>query len=194
MQHELSQRSAEAVRLLADADCLYDRAEVDAAIDRLAVRIGMDLAEACPIVVCVMNGGLPFTAALLKRLSFPLELDFVHAWRYLGAAPEADGALHCRVGLDRDVASRQVLLVDDVLDEGVTLVRLKQQIEADGAANVYTAVLVDKAVPERAATADYACLAAPNRFLVGCGMDYNGWWRNLDGIYALNLEPAAARP
>ena len=192
MQRELATRSAEALALLHRADCLYDSAAVEAAIDRLAVRMSLDLTDACPIFVCVMNGGLPFAAALLKRLSFPLELDFVHAWRYLGAAPEAAGALHCRVQLERDVGAREVVLVDDVLDEGVTLARLKQRIEAEGAAQVHTAVLVDKAVAGRATTADYACLKAPNRFLVGCGMDYNGWWRNLDGIYALNLEPAAA--
>ena len=187
MQPELAKRSAQAVGLLERATCVHDAAAVERAIDRIAVRMALDLDDACPVIVCVMNGGLPFTAALLKRLSFPLELDFVHAWRYLGAAPEEDGALHCRVALERDVAGRTVLLVDDVLDEGVTLERLQAQIEADGAGRVLTAVLVDKALPGRTAKADYACLAAPNRFLVGCGMDYNGWWRNLSGIFALDL-------
>lgn len=188
MQPELAERSAQAVALLDRAACLYDAAAVERAIDQMAVRMALDLAEICPVIVCVMNGGLPFAAALLKRLSFPLELDFVHAWRYLGAAPEEDGALHCRVGLERDVSGRTVLLVDDVLDEGVTLERLRAQVQTDGAERVLTAVLVDKQVPGRTATADYACLTAPNRFLVGCGMDYNGWWRNLTGIYALDLD------
>ena len=192
MRPELAERSAQAVELLERAACLYDKAAVERAIDQLAVQMTLDLEGDCPLIVCVMNGGLPFTAGLLQRLSFPLELDFVHAWRYLGATPEESGALHTRVGLGRDVAGRTVVLVDDVLDEGVTLARLSTRLAEDGAGRVLTAVLVDKDVPGRTTTADYAGLAAPNRFLVGCGMDYNGWWRNLNGIYALDLDGEGA--
>ena len=172
-------------------ECLYDPAAVRFAVDRLAVRLTLDLADACPVVLCVMNGGLPFTAALLQRFAFPLELDYVHATRYRQAdrdgRPVAD-TLRLRVWPTRPLAGRTVLLADDVLDEGVTLARLEARVEEGGAARVVTAVLVDKAVAGRTYTVDYAALSAPDRYLVGCGMDYNGWYRNLRGIYAIGEE------
>ncbi len=174
------------------ADCLYDAGAVRFAIDRVAVRIALDVADARPVVVCVMNGGLPFTAALLERFAFPLEVDHVHARRYREAAPgeHPRGADLClRVEPAQPLTGRNVLLVDDVLDEGVTLARLKAFVEERGAAAVRTAVLVDKAVTGRTFAADYAALSAPDRYLVGWGMDYNGWYRNLRAIYALE-DPA----
>ena len=174
------------------AECLFDAETVRFAIDRVAVRIALDLADARPVVVCVMNGGLPFTAALLARFAFPLEVDYVHARRYREAAPgeHPRGADLClRVEPAHALAGRNVLLVDDVLDEGVTLARLKAFVEEQGVAAVRTAVLVDKAVAGRTVAADYAALSAPDRYLVGWGMDYNGWYRNLRAIYALE-DPA----
>ena len=174
------------------AECLYDAEAVRFAIDRLAVRIALDLAEARPLVVCVMNGGLPFTAALLARFAFPLEVDYVHATRYRDAAPGAHpsgGELRIRVAPAHALDGRTVLLVDDVLDEGVTLERLGKFLEEGGASTVSTAVLVDKAVAGRTFAADYAALSAPDRYLVGWGMDYNGWYRNLPAIYALEEAP-----
>ena len=173
-------------------ECLHDAEAVRFAIDQLAVRIALDLADACPVVVCVMNGGLPFTAALLARFAFPLEVDHVHATRYREAAPgeHPRGAeLRVRGAPAHAVKGRHVLLVDDILDEGVTLERLKTLLEDAGAATVRTAVLVDKAVPGRTFAADYAALSAPDRYLVGWGMDHNGWYRNLQAIYALADPP-----
>lgn len=181
-----------------EAECLYDEAEVDFAIDRLAVRMALDLQGANPILVCVMNGGLPFTAALMRRFAFPLELDHVHAVRYRGgkaAARKAEvpqgGRLEVRVNLARNVRERVVVLADDVLDRGTTLESLAERVAQAGAARVYTAVLVNKKVPGRTFTADYAALDAPNRYLIGGGMDCGGWFRNLGGIYALPDEEAA---
>ena len=174
------------------AECLYDAEAVRFAIDRVAVRIALDLADSRPVVVCVMNGGLPFTAALLARFAFPLEVDYVHAKRYREAAPgeHPSGADLCvRVAPAHALEGRNVLLVDDVLDEGETLERLKALVEERGASAVRTAVLVDKAVAGRTFAADYAALSAPDRYLVGWGMDYNGWYRNLQAIYALE-DPA----
>ena len=178
--------------LLRDAERLFDASEVEVAIDRLAVRMAIDLQDVCPILVCVMNGGLPFTAALMRRFAFPLELDYVHAVRYRGGsavsgrieAPRG-GELEVRVDLTRDVVDRVVILADDVLDRGTTLARVAARIAQAGAARVHTAVLVNKRVPGRTFAADYVALDAPNRYLVGCGMDCGGWFRNLNDIYAL---------
>ena len=183
-----------------DAECVYDEAEVDLAIDRLAVRMALELQDANPILVCVMNGGLPFTAALMRRFAFPLELDYVHAVRYRGGKALADqveapqgGELEVRVNLARNVTDRVVVLADDVLDRGTTLESIAKRVVRAGAARVYTAVLVNKKVPGRTFTADYAALDAPNRYLIGGGMDCGGWFRNLGGIYALPDADETAR-
>ena len=186
--------------ILRQAERLYDEAEVEFAIDRLAVRMALDLQDVQPILVCVINGGIPFTAALMRRFGFPLELDYVHAIRYRGGAavsgkvevPRA-GELELRVDLARDVTGRVVVLADDVLDGGTTLARIAARVAQAGAAEVYTAVLVNKKVPGRTFAADYVALDAPNRYLIGCGMDCGGWFRNLDGIYAIPDEMALTR-
>ena len=168
--------------LPADVRCLYSAVEVDAAVDRVAVRMAVRLWDAQPIVVCVMQGGLPFTADLLRRFYFDLELDYVHATRYHGVAGGNQRFLR---PLQRSVAGRTVLLVDDVVDEGVTLGALRDAVAAQGARQVLTAVLVRKAVPNALAAVDYAALEAPDEFLVGRGMDCSGAFRQLSGIYAL---------
>ena len=165
-----------------DARCLYSAAEVDAAVDRVAVRMAVRLWDAHPIVVCMMTGGLPFAADLLRRFYFDLELDYIHATRYRGAD---GGPLHFVRQLERSVSGRTVVLVDDVVDEGVTLAAVRTAIAARGAAEVLTAVLVHKTVANACTEPDYSALDAPDAFLVGRGMDCGGAFRQLSGIYAL---------
>lgn len=171
--------------LPADARRVYTAAEVDAAVDRLAVELAVRLWDAKPIVVCMMTGGLPFTADLLRRFYFDLELDYVHAGRYRGAN---GGDLRLERPLKRPLTDRTVLLVDDVVDEGVTLAAVRDDLARRDAAEVITAVLVRKAVPNAATGVDYAALEGPNEFLVGRGMDCGGWFRQLSGVYALPAD------
>lgn len=171
--------------VLERAECIFNADDVAVAIDQLAVRIALDLADERPVVICVMKGGIALTGALLERFSFPLELDYVHATRY---RETVGGRIDLRVLPMTDIKERSVLLVDDVIDKGVTLARVVDVVRAAGAASVHTVVLVNKDVPKKILTADYIGLAAPNRYLVGCGMDYCGWFRNLRGIYALDLS------
>ena len=179
--------------LPAGAQCIYSAAQVDVAVDRLAVRLALRLWEARPIVVCLMNGGLPFTADLLRRFHFDLELDYMHLARYGG---QRGGAVRLLRDLQRPLAGRTVLLVDDVLDEGATLRRAQRVVAEREPAEVLTAVLARKAVPH-VAKADFAALDAPAAFLVGRGMDHNGAFRQLSGIYSLpapTTEDADATP
>ncbi len=164
------------------ARCLYDAAAVDAAVDRVAVELAVRLWDARPVVVCLMNGGLAFTADLLRRFYFDLELDYMHLTRYRHTQ---GGEVRFLRKLDRAVAGRSVLLVDDVLDEGVTLRTAQDAIAAAAPAELLTAVLVRKNLGGAGAAADYAALDAPNEFLVGRGMDCDGWFRQLSGIYSL---------
>ena len=163
------------------ARCLFDAAAVDEAVDRVAVDMSLRLWEARPVVVCLMNGGLPFTADLLRRFHFDLELDYMHLTRYR----HTEGGEICFLHkLERPLAGRTVVLVDDVLDEGETLLAAQRAVAEAGPAELLSAVLVRKDV-DTVAEVDYAALQVPNEFLVGRGMDYEGRFRQLTGIYAL---------
>jgi len=162
--------------------CLYDTRTVDRAVDRVAVEMALRLWDARPVVVCLMNGGLPFTADLLRRFYFDLELDYMHFARYEG---QQGGDIQLLRKPTRTLAGRTVLLVDDVLDEGQTLRAAQRLVAEAGARETLTAVLVRKDVPGPVARADFAALEAPDEFLVGRGMDCDGAFRQLSGIYCL---------
>jgi len=177
---------AEALRVLEEADCLADQQTVEQAIDRMAVEITTRIGKQSPLVLCVMNGGLIFCGQLLTKLPFPLEAGYLHATRY--GHETCGGELEWRVALPVDLSGRTVLLVDDILDEGVTLFALADECRSRGAREVLTAVLVDKQ-HERKVTpgyqADFTGLSIPDRFVFGYGLDYDGMWRNAAGIYAV---------
>ena len=162
--------------------CIYDARVVDRAVDRVAVEMALRLWDAHPVVVCMMNGGLPFTADLLRRFYFDLELDYMHLARYERRQGRDVRLVHKP---SQALAGRTVLLVDDVLDEGQTLCAAQRLVAEAGARETVTAVLVRKDVPGAVASADFAALDAPDEFLVGRGMDYDGAFRQLSGIYGL---------
>ena len=170
------------------ADCLHSAAEVEAALMRMALEITERLAGTDPVGFCIMNGGLFMTGKLVEKLPFALELDYMHATRYGGET--SGGVLHWKVRPDRSLKDRTVLLMDDVLDEGVTLAEIIRYCKEEGAAQVYAAVLVDKIHDRKAAgvKADFVGLQVVDRFLFGCGMDIGGYWRNLPALYAMKEE------
>ncbi len=176
----------EATRVLKQADCLFDKAEVDAAIDALAAAITTRLAASNPILLCVMNGALVVMGELLTRLQFPLQVDYLHASRYREKLSGAD--LQWKARPTTPLAGRTVLIVDDILDEGDTLVKIREYCLQQGAAQVFSAVLIDKQHDRRhpmLPRADFTGLEAPDRYLFGYGMDYKGYLRNAPGIYAV---------
>lgn len=173
-------------RIRAEADCLVTPEAIDAAIDRLAGEITQQLADANPIVFVVMNGGVIFSGRLLPKLPFPLETSYLHATRY-GDRIRGE-RLEWRAQPAQSVHGRSVLVLDDILDEGRTLHAILNHLRADGAAQVYSAVLVHKQHERKAVPglrADFTGVDVADRFLFGCGMDYKGYWRNAPGIYAV---------
>jgi hypoxanthine phosphoribosyltransferase len=137
-----------------------------------------------PIVLCVMGGAVYFTGQLLPKLSFAMQFDYVQATRYLDKT--TGGALQWLVRPKQNVNNRNVLIIDDILDEGVTLKAIVDECERLGANNIKTAVLVEKQINHsKPIKADYVGLMVANRYVFGCGMDVEGWWRNLPAIYAL---------
>ena len=168
-------------KLLISKDQLY------LSFDNIAFDITLQLKDSNPIVICVMNGGLMFTSELLKRLRFPLQLDYVHASRY-GENITPESTLNWKKYPSIDLLDRNIILVDDVLDGGVTFARIRDYCLEKGAKSVNTVVMVDKKVdrdPAGLKSADFSCVSVGDEYIFGFGLDYKGYWRNLPGIYAL---------
>lgn len=170
--------------LLANSEVIYSPQDVSDAIHALALQISQDLQSQLPLVLTVMNGGLYFAGQLLPKLNFPLEQDYVQATRYQGGVEGKEIAW--RAAPSANIKGRVVLLLDDILDVGITLSAVRDKCLALGALDVKIAVLTEKALESaKPIKADYVGLKLPNRYVFGCGMDVYGWWRNLPAIYAL---------
>jgi hypoxanthine phosphoribosyltransferase len=169
--------------VLSRAQCLVDQAQVEAALDAMAARVKASLGGKDPLVLSVVTGGIVVAGLLLLRLDFPLRLDYVHASRYRGALRGAD--LHWRHRPAAAVRGEHVLVVDDIFDQGLTMEAIVGACREDGAASVTAAVL---ALKQGAAETDYrpdvVGVTIPNRYVMGYGLDYKGYFRNLPGIYA----------
>ncbi|NHC07767.1 hypoxanthine-guanine phosphoribosyltransferase [Azonexus fungiphilus] len=173
--------------MLADAEVIHSAETVNATLDRMAAEIRDRLSESYPLVLCVMTGGVVFCGQLLTRLDFPLDFDYLHATRY---GPETQGGkISWRTAPWTPVKGRKVLVVDDILDEGVTLAAVKESLLRLGAEEVLTAVFSDKLNGKnKPLAADFVGLTVPDRFVFGFGMDAGGAWRNLPAIYAKKDE------
>ncbi len=169
------------------AECLHNAKAVAKAFDKMALQITETLGDKNPLLISLMNGGLIASGQLLLRLDFVLQVDFIHASRY--REKTAGGTrLNWLVKPHQLLKDRHVLLIDDILDEGMTLYEVAQFCKREGAKQVYTAVLVDKKHNRRQPpgfTADYTGLEIEDRYVFGCGMDYRGYLRNANGIYAV---------
>lgn len=174
----------ESQQVQAEADCLFAKHEVLAAVSELAKTITKSLSETNPVVISVMNGGMVPMGLLMTELEFPLQMDYIHATRYRDKT--RGGQLDWLVSPRIDLRDRTVLLIDDIHDEGVTLQAIKNYCQGQGAQQVLSAVLVNK-VHERKnnSFADFVALDVPDRYVFGFGMDYKGMLRNAPGIYAV---------
>lgn len=171
-------------KILDEADCLVDEAKLNEALDKMATQITADLADKLPLVLCVMNGGLIPTAALIERLNFPLELDYIHATRY---GMETEGAsLNWLSYPQTSLKNRHILVIDDIFDQGHTLQAIAKWLDDQETSGVYTATVINKLHDRKTdMTPDYIGTDVADRFLFGYGMDYKGFFRNLKGIYAI---------
>jgi hypoxanthine phosphoribosyltransferase len=175
----------EALGVYREADLLHDAAAVDAAYDRMARTIGERFIGKNPLVLCVMIGGMIATSELLRRLEFPYQLDYLHATRYRGET--TGGEIIWKVSPGAPLEDRDVLVIDDILDEGHTLAAIQRALRAQGVRSQHTAVLVEKLHDRRnpEANADFIGLQVPDRYVFGGGMDYKGFLRTVPGIHAV---------
>jgi hypoxanthine phosphoribosyltransferase len=174
----------EALRMLREAELVCDAQCVEREVARVATEITAALGEQFPVVLSVMGGAAVFTGALLPRLAFPLEFGAIEVTRYNN---DIQGrAITWRLPPRDIVRERVVLVIDDILDEGITLAAIQAKVLEMGATRVYSAVFADKDLGrEKPARADFVGVVVPNRYVFGFGMDAYGLWRNLPAIYAL---------
>ena len=176
--------AAQAWQILETAELIHSAAAVDAAIERVAGEIAATLKDRYPLVLSVMGGAVVFTGRILPMLNFPLDFDYIHASRYGGTT--SGGPIDWKVEPKGNVSGRVVLVLDDILDIGDTMLAIRQRVLALGADAFYCAVLTDKKKSRpKPIDADFVGLSLPDRYVFGCGMDVHGKWRNLPAIYAL---------
>lgn len=177
----------QANEILASADVIHTAEAVVAAVTRVAGEIREKLAGAHPLLLCVMSGGVPFAGHLMTQLDFPLDFDYMHVTRY--GQNTTGGALSWRSAPWTPIKGRTVLVIDDILDEGLTLAAIRDRLMQLGAKECYAAVAVNKLTGKtKPINADFVALTVPDRFVFGFGMDVRGAWRNLPAIYAMKEE------
>jgi hypoxanthine phosphoribosyltransferase len=176
-------------QVFSKATCLYTKAQIEQALDHMALEMSYELSHANPIFLCVVVGGMIPLGNLLPRLAFPLEVDYVHATRYRGGIVGKD--LHWKAYPSCSLKGRKVVVVDDILDGGITLASIVEYCKEEGAEQVYTAALVSKERDREAegiSTVDFLGLSVEDHYVFGYGMDYKGYLRNAPGIYVVAPE------
>ena len=174
----------EARKIFDTAEQIFSAEVVSQTVKRMAADITAVLSDAYPLVLSVMGGAVIFTGQLLPLLEFPLIFDYLHVSRYDNRVHGGD--LNWKISPREDVRNRVVLVLDDVLDEGITLAAIRDWTMARGATAFYSAVLAEKEIGRpRPIKADFVGLVLPDRYVFGFGMDIYGVWRNLPAIYAV---------
>ncbi len=178
-------RLEDAMAARRDARVLLAADEVAAVYDRMALAITKAVAERNPVVLAVMHGGVFTAVELCKRFDFPYEFGYVHATRYAGGL--TGGALDWHVEPPPWLEGRTVIVVDDILDEGLTLAALERALRDRHVAALYKAVFAVKTLrrPVERPTVDWAGTEVPDVYVFGCGMDYRGYWRGVPELLAV---------
>ena len=174
----------EALRILDRAEPVCSADAARAAVERVAGEITARLGGEFPLVLAITGGAVVFAGQLLPQLAFPLELNAIEVTRY--ANTTAGGGIEWRLAPRDDVRGRTVLVLDDILDEGITLASVRERLLEMGAGRVLTAVFADKDTGRaKPIAADFVGVRLPDRYVFGYGMDAYGLWRNLPAVYAL---------
>ena len=164
---------------------LFTRQEIETAINRLAAEVKDDYQSKYPLLIGVLKGSFMFMADLIRLLDFPLEVEFVQLSSY-GRGRETSGKIKIVQGLRSEIKGRDVLVVEDIVDTGLTIAFLLDYLRKKKPNSLKLCALTDK--PSRRqvpVTIDYLGFTVPDKFLVGYGLDWDEKFRNLPDIHVL---------
>jgi len=165
-------------------DLFLSQEVIEKAIDKVAEKLNEDLADKDPLFVCVLNGSFMFASELMKRVTIPCEVSFVKVSSYRGII--STGKLKEIYGLEEDIKDRTVVIVEDIVDTGHTMSLILEQLECDEPKEIRVVTLLLKPDALKVQVkVDYVALEIPNDFIVGYGLDYDGYGRNLSDIYKI---------
>ena len=158
--------------------------DIQQAIQTIANQMNVLYADKKPIFISVLNGAFMFTADLLKKIEVPCELSFIKLSSYSGTT--STGTVKEIVGLQEEISGRDLIVIEDIIDTGITMQKIISQLELKNPASIRIATLLLKPdsvkVPVKT---DFVCFSIPDKFVVGYGLDLNGIGRNLPDIYQL---------
>ena len=167
---------------------LVTEEELAAKVAEIGAKITADYAGKDLLLVSVLKGSVVFMADLMRAINLPIEIDFMAVSSY-GSGVKTSGVVKILKDLDVDVSGRHILLVEDILDSGMTLQYIMEMLSQRGAADIKICTLLDK--PERRKVnvqADYFGFVIPDKFVVGYGLDYNETYRNIPFVGVLKPE------
>ncbi len=160
------------------------REDIQREVKRVADEINRDLAGKNPLFLSVLNGAFMFTSDLMKHITIPCEVSFVKLASYQGIA--STGTIKEVLGLNEDISGRTIVIVEDIVDTGLTMQRLLETLGTRNPAAIHIASLLVK--PEKLQVEldiEYVAMKIPNEFIVGYGLDYDGYGRNHADIYTV---------
>ena len=158
--------------------------DILAAVKRVGEEINKDMVGTNPLFICVLNGAFMFAGDLMKTVNIPCEITFVKLSSYDGIY--TTGAVKEIIGLNESVVDRNVVVVEDIVDTGITMERILSSLNAKGAKSIRVATFLQKPdALQRDIQIDYIAMKIPNDFIVGYGLDYDGYGRNLKDIYTV---------
>lgn len=162
-------------------------ADIEKAVEQVAEMINLDMKGKDPLFLCILNGAFIFASDLLKKIEVDCEISFVKLSSYVGT--RTTNTVRELIGLDQVLTDRTVIVVEDIIDTGVTMDYTRKKLLKLGASDVRLATLLLK--PEafrKNFPIDYVGIVIPNEFIVGYGLDYDGYGRNLPDIYKIIEE------
>jgi hypoxanthine phosphoribosyltransferase len=173
---------------MANLEMLFPRQEIDMAVNRLAEEISRNFRDKNPLVLGVLKGSFIFLADLVRRLEFPLEIDFVSLSSYKNGVTSS-GEVKMGGCFNRDIKDRHIIVVEDIVDTGLTLHFLLECLRSGLPADISLCALLEKPLRRKKPVhVDYLGFTVPDRFIVGYGLDCAERYRNLPDIFCLNPE------
>ncbi len=160
----------------------FEKEEIDAAVQKVADEINRDYQGKNPLLLAILNGSFIFASDLMRKLTIPCEISFVKFASYAGTRTTTD--VKELIGMTEDVSGRSVIVVEDIVDTGITMDKILKDVRSKNPTDVKVACFCFKSEAfVKDFPIDYLGLEIPNKFIVGYGLDYNGYGRNLPDVY-----------